>query len=84
MPLSFGAAATNSDYFLTYPMDCILGLGRSVSNAMDYPTAMEAIEATRSLESMMFGVHLQRASDGSVRTSWSSSFSLCTLYEDGI
>lgn len=65
VPLSFGAASITSADFLTYPMDGILGLGRSASNTMEYPTAMEAIQATGSLDHNMFGVHLQRNSDGS-------------------
>ena len=65
VPLSFGAASITSDDFLAYPMDGILGLGRSASNSMEYPTAMEAIKATGSLDYNMFGVHLQRNSDGS-------------------
>ena len=65
VPLSFGAASITSNDFLTYPMDGILGLGRSASNTMEYPTAMQAIHATGSLDYNMFGVHLQRNSDGS-------------------
>ena len=65
VPLSFGAASITSDDFLMYPMDGILGLGRPASNTMDYPTAMEAIQATGSLDYNMFGVHLQRNGDGS-------------------
>ena len=65
VPISFGAASITSDDFLAYPVDGILGLGRSASNTMDYPTAMEAIQAIGSLDNNMFGVHLQRNSDGS-------------------
>lgn len=65
IPLSFGAASDTSDDFLAYPMDGILGLGRSASNAMEYPTAMEAIRKTGLLQSNIFGIHLQRFSDGS-------------------
>ncbi|KAG6994038.1 hypothetical protein G7Y79_00048g084340 [Physcia stellaris] len=65
VPLSFGAASDTSDDFLAYPMDGILGLGRSASNAMEYPTAMEAIRNTGLLQSNIFGIHLQRFSDGS-------------------
>lgn len=64
VPLSFGAASVTSDDFLTYPMDGILGLGRSASNALEYPTAMEAIQDTGSLQSDIFGVYLQRDSEG--------------------
>ena len=65
VPLSFGAASTTSDDFLEYPMDGILGLGRAASNTMQYPTAMEAIKATEALPANLFGVMLQRDSDGS-------------------
>ncbi|KAL8828939.1 MAG: hypothetical protein Q9191_002309 [Dirinaria sp. TL-2023a] len=65
VPLSFGAASTTSDDFLEYPMDGILGLGRAASNTMQFPTAMEAIEATKALPANLFGVALQRESDGS-------------------
>lgn len=64
VPLSFGAANTTSDDFLDYPMDGILGLGRSASNTMKYPTVMEAIMSTKDLEGNLFGVNLQRESDG--------------------
>ena len=66
IPLSFGAASDTSDDFLSYPMDGILGLGRSASNAMEYPTAIEAIRKTGLLQSNIFGIHLQRFSDGHI------------------
>ena len=65
VPLSFGVASMTSDDFLAYPMDGILGLGRPASNAMEYPTAMEAIQDMGKLQSNIFGVHIQRSSGGS-------------------
>lgn len=65
IPLLFGAASTTSVDFLDYPMDGILGLGRSASNIMPFPTVMEAIMSTKILQSNVFGVNLQRESDGS-------------------
>ena len=66
IPLSFGAATTTSDDFLDYPMDGILGLGRSASNTMQFPTAMQAMMNTEKLPANIFGVNLQRDSDGSM------------------
>lgn len=65
IPLSFGAASTTSNDFLDYPMDGILGLGRSASNTMQFPTVMEAIMGSKELPANLFGVNLQRNSDGS-------------------
>ena len=65
VPLSFGAASKTSDDFLEYPMDGILGLGRAASNTMRFPTVMDAIEATGALPANLFGITLQRDSDGS-------------------
>lgn len=65
VPLSFGVASMTSNDFLAYPMDGILGLGRPASNALEYPTAMEAIQDIGKLQSNIFGVHIQRSSDGS-------------------
>ncbi|KAL8833681.1 MAG: hypothetical protein Q9170_004126 [Blastenia crenularia] len=63
--LPFGLASKVSDDFSTYPMDGILGLGFPASKAMDFPTAMETIQKARALTSNVFGVNLQRSSDGS-------------------
>ena len=65
IPLSFGAASTTSNDFLDYPMDGILGLGRSASNTMQFPTVMEAITGSQKLPANLFGVNLQHNSDGS-------------------
>ena len=64
LPLGFGAASETSDDFLTYPMDGILGLGRSKSNVMGTPTVMEALEDANLLKEKLIGVNLQRYADG--------------------
>lgn len=66
IPLSFGMASTTSDDFLDYPMDGILGLGRSASNTMKFPTVMQAMKASDKLPANVFGVNIQRQSDGSM------------------
>ena len=65
LPLAFGSASNTSTDFLTYPMDGILGLGRSKSNTMGVPTVMEAISNAKLLTANLYGVNLQRNSDGS-------------------
>lgn len=65
LPLSFGLASTTSDDFSTYPMDGILGLGRPISSNMDSPSVMEVVESAKALPQNLFGVSLQRNSDGS-------------------
>ena len=62
--LSFGLASNTSSDFSAYPMDGILGLGRPQSNDMDVPTVMEAVESAKVLQANLFGVNLQRNSDG--------------------
>ncbi|KAL8938106.1 MAG: hypothetical protein Q9216_004079 [Gyalolechia sp. 2 TL-2023] len=63
--LPFGLASNVSDHFLAYPMDGILGLGPPASQSMDFPTAMETIQKAKALSHNVFGVNLQRSSDGS-------------------
>ena len=46
-------------------MDGILSLGRLTSNTMDVPTIMEALSNAKVLTANLFGVNLQRNSDGS-------------------
>lgn len=65
LPLAFGSASNTSSDFVTYPMDGILGLGRSNSNTMGVPTVMEAITNAKLLTANIFGVNLQRNGDGS-------------------
>lgn len=64
IPLSFGLANNVSDDFSGYPMDGILGLGRSGLKVMDSPTAMESIENAKILPANVIGIHLQRNLDG--------------------
>lgn len=63
--LSFGSASVVSNEFSSYPMDGILGLGRSTSSSVKAPTFMEAIDNENVLQKNLLGVHLQRNSDGS-------------------
>lgn len=65
IPLSFGSASTTSDDFSTYPMDGILGLGRSVTNVMNYPTVMDAIKNAKVFPTNILGISLERNSDKS-------------------
>ncbi len=64
LPLSFGSASVTSEDFLSYPMDGILGLGRSKSNVMGVPTVMEALSSARLLKEKILGINLQRNADG--------------------
>ncbi|KAL8711551.1 MAG: hypothetical protein Q9220_003961 [cf. Caloplaca sp. 1 TL-2023] len=65
IPLSFGLASTTSDDFSDYPMDGILGLGLPASKSIGSPTVMDMIQDVNILPSNLFGVNLQRSSDGS-------------------
>lgn len=65
IPLSFGSASVVSNEFSSYPMDGILGLGRSTSSSVKVPTFMEAIDNRNLLQKNLLGIHLQRNSDGS-------------------
>ncbi|KAL8658524.1 MAG: hypothetical protein Q9226_000937 [Calogaya cf. arnoldii] len=62
--LPFGLAHTISEDFMSYPIDGILGLGPPTGKSTDYPTFMETIQETSLLSSKLFGVSLQRSSDG--------------------
>lgn len=65
IPLSFGSASVVSNEFSFYPMDGILGLGRSASRSVEVPTFMEVIDNRNVLQKNLLGIHLQRNSDGS-------------------
>lgn len=65
IPLSFGSASIVSNEFSFYPMDGILGLGRSASSNVEAPTFMEAIDSRNVLSKNLLGIHLQRNIDGS-------------------
>ncbi|KAL8850136.1 MAG: hypothetical protein Q9221_004897 [Calogaya cf. arnoldii] len=62
--LPFGLAHTISEDFMSYPIDGILRLGPPTGKSTDYPTFMETIQETNLLSSKLFGVNLQRSSDG--------------------
>lgn len=62
--IGFGIATTASTDFNYYPMDGILGLGRSSSDILGTPTLMQVLDSKNELASNVIGVHLQRNSDG--------------------
>lgn len=64
MNLTFGLVSNASSDFEDYPMDGILGLGRSNSSTTGTLTAMETIAESHSLQSNIIGISLQRSSDG--------------------
>lgn len=63
LSMSFGLASTASDDFNNYPMDGILGLGRS-TDATNSQTVMQVLDSQGHLPSNIVGIHLQRSSDG--------------------
>jgi cathepsin D len=64
LDLGFGLANNASKDFVDYPMDGILGLGRSNSSVTGPSTAMEAIAQANLLASNIIGISLQRNEDG--------------------
>ncbi|EED23769.1 aspartic-type endopeptidase (CtsD), putative [Talaromyces stipitatus ATCC 10500] len=62
--LTFGLVNNASKDFVDYPMDGILGLGRSKSSTTGTSTAMEAIDNAKLLPSNIVGISLQRNEDG--------------------
>lgn len=64
MKLTFGLVNNASSDFEDYPMDGILGLGRSNSSTTGTLTAMETIAQSHRLQSNIIGISLQRSSDG--------------------
>jgi cathepsin D len=63
LELTFGLANNASSDFEDYPMDGILGLGRSNSTTIGTSTAMETIAKDNILPSNIVAVSLQRAID---------------------
>ncbi|KAK2799465.1 hypothetical protein FQN51_006952 [Onygenales sp. PD_10] len=63
LTLSFGSALWTSEQFEHYPMDGILGLGRSSQSIADVPTFMQAVQQAGLIEKNIIGVNLQRTSD---------------------
>ncbi|KAH8697215.1 putative aspartic-type endopeptidase [Talaromyces proteolyticus] len=64
LQLTFGLASNASSDFTNYPMDGILGLGRSNASTTGTLTAMQAIAQAHLLHSNILGISLQRTSDG--------------------
>ena len=62
--LGFGLATQASNDFNNYPMDGILGMGRPSSDELGTPSVMQVLESQNLLTANIFGVHLQRNSDG--------------------
>ena len=62
--MSFGSASSTSDDFNNYPMDGILGLGRTGANQMGVPTFLETVEKANLFSANLFGVNLNREADG--------------------
>lgn len=60
LELTFGLANNASSDFVNYPMDGILGLGRSNSTTVGSSTAMETIAKDKLLQSNIIGISLQR------------------------
>lgn len=62
--MGFGSATETSNDFNNYPMDGILGLGRTASNEIGTPTVMQVLDEKNLLQANIIGIHLQRNSDG--------------------
>jgi hypothetical protein len=61
LSLTFGVANSTSNDFLNFPFDGIMGLA---SDPGSYPTVLQAISTAKVLKSNVFGVNLDRDSDG--------------------
>jgi hypothetical protein len=61
LSVTFGVANSTSDDFLHFPFDGIMGLAR---DAGSYPPVLDAIISAKVLKSNIFGVNLDRNSDG--------------------
>jgi hypothetical protein len=59
--MTFGIASTTSDQFSSFPMDGILGLSRQSG---DYPNFLQTLVTSKTLKDNVFGMDLNRASDG--------------------
>lgn len=62
--MTFGLADKASDDFLSYPMDGIIGLGRSNDTGFGTPTFMDSVGREDLLKSNIIGFSLSRGSDG--------------------
>lgn len=63
VPLTFGSATSASKTFGSYPIDGILGLGRSHAAGWTIPSFMDAVAQQNLLKSNLVGFSLSRASD---------------------
>lgn len=59
----FGSASSASKAFASYPLDGILGLGRSDTGGWDVPSFMDVVAQNGMLSSNIVGFSLSRASD---------------------
>lgn len=66
VPLTFGSGSSVSDHFANYPMDGLLGLGRPAGSTLNAPTFMQALVNAKLVPANIFGVNLQRQSDGTM------------------
>ncbi|GFF53458.1 hypothetical protein CNMCM6936_001572 [Aspergillus lentulus] len=62
--MTFGLAKNASTDFESYPVDGILGLGRSANSNFNTPSFMETVAAQRLLKSNIIGFSFSRNSDG--------------------
>lgn len=63
--MTFGLATKATDDFRDYPIDGILGLGRSKDTSMgERPAFMDLVQKQEDLKSNIVGFHLSRNSDG--------------------
>jgi cathepsin D len=60
---SFGTATNASESFASYPIDGILGLGRSHTAGWSIPSFMDVLASKKYLSSNIIGFSLSRASD---------------------
>ncbi|KAF2280576.1 acid protease [Westerdykella ornata] len=65
-PLTLGLANNVSQEFSSYPMDGILGIGRGskAEGSIDAPSVVEILKSSALIPNTIYGVHLNRASDG--------------------
>ncbi|KAF2742483.1 acid protease [Sporormia fimetaria CBS 119925] len=65
-PLTFGLATNATQEFNAYPMDGILGLGRGndFEGRISAPRIMDALSTSNLIDAKLYGIHLNRASDG--------------------
>jgi cathepsin D len=62
--MEFGIATEASDDFLSYPMDGILGLGRTGDNDQGTPIIMQALSDAGLIDANILGINLPRIADG--------------------